>query len=150
MATTPTRENAHMHTTAPNALAPTAKAGKLVWTGRILSGLVIAFMLFDSIIKLMRIQPVLEASGQLGIPESLTVEIGLIGLVCTVLYAMPRTAVLGAILLTGMLGGAITSHVRIGSPLFSHVLFGVYLGLFAWGGLFLREPRLRALMPLRK
>ena len=138
-----------MNATAQYALTPAAKAGKLVWTGRVLSGLVIAFMLFDSIIKFTMIQPVTDTFRQMGIPESLAIEIGVIGLVCTVLYAIPRTAVLGAILLTGMLGGAIASHVRIGSPLFSHVLFGVYLGLFAWGGLFLREPRLRALIPLR-
>jgi hypothetical protein len=138
-----------MNATAQYALTPATKAGKLVWTGRVLSGLVIAFMLFDSIIKLMMIQPVIDSFRQMGFPENLAIEIGVIGLVCTVLYAIPRTAVLGAILLTGMLGGAIASHVRIGSPLFSHVLFGVYLGLFAWGGLFLREPRLRALIPLR-
>jgi hypothetical protein len=137
--------NAAAHTT----LVPTANPGKLVWTGRVLSGLVIAFMLFDSIIKLVQIQAVTDTFRQMGIPENLAVEIGIIGLVCTVLYAIPRTAVLGAILLTAMLGGGIASHLRIGSPLFSHVLFGVYLGLFAWGGLFLREPRLRALIPLR-
>jgi hypothetical protein len=139
-----------MNATAHNALAPHVKADKLVWTGRVLSGLVIAFMLFDAIIKLIPIQPVIDTFRQMGIPENLAFEIGVIGLVCTVLYAIPRTAVLGAILLTAMFGGGIASHVRIGSPLFSHVLFGVYLGLFAWGGLFLREPRLRALIPLRK
>ena len=138
-----------MNATAHQALAPTAKAGKLVWTGRVLSGFAIAFMLFDAIIKLVRIQPVIDTFRQMGIPGNLAVEIGIIGLVCTVLYAIPRTAVLGAILLTAFLGGGIESHVRIGSPLFSHVLFGVYLGLFVWGGLFLREPRLRALIPLR-
>jgi hypothetical protein len=138
-----------MNATAQYALTPAAKAGKLVWTGRVLSGLVIAFMLFDSVIKLVVIQPVIDTFRQMGIPESLSIELGVIGLVCTVLYAIPRTAVLGAILLTAMLGGAVASHLRIGSPLFSHVLFGVYLGLFAWGGLFLREPRLRALIPLR-
>jgi hypothetical protein len=137
-----------MNATAQYALTPDGKAGKLVWTGRVLSGLTIAFMLFDSIIKLMQIQPVIDTFRQMGIPENLATEIGVIGLVCTVLYAIPRTAVLGAILLTAMLGGAIASHVRIGSPLFSHVLFGVYLGLFAWGGLFLREPRLRNLIPI--
>jgi hypothetical protein len=138
-----------MNATAHTTLVPSANPGKLVWTGRVLSGLVIAFMLFDSIIKLVQIQAVTDTFRQMGIPENLAVEIGIIGLVCTVLYAIPRTAVLGAILLTAMLGGGIASHLRIGSPLFSHVLFGVYLGLFAWGGLFLREPRLRALIPLR-
>jgi hypothetical protein len=138
-----------MTATAQQALAPNAPADKLVWTGRVLSGLVVAFMLFDSIIKLMPLQVVIDTFRQMGLPENLAFELGVIGLVCAVLYAIPRTAVLGAILLTAMLGGAVASHVRIGSPLFSHVLFGVYLGLFAWGGLFLREPRLRALLPLR-
>jgi hypothetical protein len=138
-----------MNATAQAALAPAAKAGKLVWTGRVLSGFAILFLLFDAIIKLVQIQAVTDTFRQMGIPENLAVEIGIIGLVCTVLYAIPRTAVLGAILLTAFLGGGIASHVRIGSPLFSHVLFGVYLGLFVWGGLFLREPRLRALLPLR-
>lgn len=138
-----------MNATAHTALAPRAHSGKLVWTGRVLSGLTIAFMLFDSIIKLVHIQAVTDTFRQMGIPDSLAFEIGVVGLICTVLYAIPRTAVLGAILLTAMLGGGIASHLRIGSPLFSHVLFGVYLGLFAWGGLFLREPRLRALIPLR-
>jgi hypothetical protein len=138
-----------MNATAQPALAPSTPVGKLVWTGRILSGFVVAFMLFDSVIKLMQMPVVIDTFRQMGIPENLAVEFGVIGLLCTVLYAIPRTAVLGAILLTAMLGGAVASHVRIGSPLFSHVLFGVYLGLFAWGGLFLREPRLRALLPLR-
>jgi hypothetical protein len=138
-----------MNATVHPALAPDAKAGKLVWTGRVLSGFAIAFLLFDAIIKLVHIQAVTDTFQQMGIPDSLAFEIGVIGLICTVLYAIPRTAVLGAILLTAFLGGGIASHVRIGSPLFSHVLFGVYLGFFVWGGLFLREPRLRALIPLR-
>ena len=76
--------------------------------------------------------------------------LGIVVLICTVLYAVPQTAVLGAILLTGFLGGAVATHVRVGSPLFSHILFGLYMGLFAWGGLWLRDPRLRALLPWRR
>jgi hypothetical protein len=76
--------------------------------------------------------------------------LGILTLVSTVLYALPRTSVLGAILLTGYLGGAIATHLRIGSPLFTHILFGVYLGLMVWGGLYLRDERLRALLPLRR
>jgi hypothetical protein len=85
----------------------------------------------------------------MGIPGSLARTLGVIGLICTILYAVPRTSVLGAILLTGYLGGAIASHLRLGDPIFTHTLFGLYLGLLAWGGLYLRDARLRALIPLR-
>ena len=122
---------------------------KALWTGRILSALPVLFMLFDSAIHLMKIPPVVESFGQLGYPVSLAVGLGIIELICVVLYVVPRTAVLGAILLTGYLGGAIASQVRIGAPLFSNALFPVYLGVLIWGGLYLRESRLRALIPLR-
>jgi hypothetical protein len=128
---------------------PAPLAGKWVWTGRVLSGIVVVFLLFDGIIKLLKIQPVLDAFAELGIPVKLAVPIGLIDIACAVLFAIPRTAVLGALLLTALLGGAICTHVLIDSPLLSHTLFGVYLGLAAWAGLYLREPRLRALVPLR-
>jgi hypothetical protein len=127
--------------------APASK--KLIWTGRILSGITVAFLLFDGIIKLMLIQPVVDSFAELGYPVSQAFGIGVLGIVCAVLYALPRTAILGAILLTGMLGGAIATHVRVGDPIFSHVLFGVYLGLIAWGGLYLRDARLRSMIPLR-
>jgi hypothetical protein len=87
---------------------------------------------------------------QLGFPESVIVGLGIVLLACVILYVIPGTSILGAILLTGYLGGAVASHVRVGDPLFSHVLFPVYLGVLVWGGLFLREPRLRQLMPLGK
>jgi hypothetical protein len=93
---------------------------------------------------------VVEATGQLGYPVSIARTLGILTLVCTILYTIPQTSVLGAILLTGYLGGAIASHLRIDSPLFSHVLFGVYLGLMIWGGLYLRDGLLRALIPLRR
>jgi hypothetical protein len=120
-----------------------------LWAGRIISALVVLFLLFDTVLKLMRLGPAVEGTVKLGYPESLVLAIGILELFCLVLYVIPRTSVLGAILLTGYLGGAVATHVRMGNPLFSHVLFPVYIGVLLWGGLFLREDRLRALMPLR-
>jgi hypothetical protein len=119
-------------------------------TGQILTALPVLFLAFDIVIKLMRIDPVLESFRELGYPVSLAVWIGTLELVCLVVYLIPRTAVLGAILLTGYLGGAIATHVRLGNPLFSHVLFPIYVALPLWAGLYLREERLRALIPVRK
>jgi hypothetical protein len=118
-------------------------------TGHVLSGIVILFLLIDAGMKLAVLQPVVEASRQLGWPaDGATVRmLGLVLLICTILYAVPRTAVLGALLLTAFLGGAVATHARIGSPLFSHVLFGVYVGVLMWGGLWLRDERVRALLP---
>ena len=115
-----------------------------------MSALVILFLLFDGIIKLVPLAPVTETLAELGYPVNLARALGVLTLACTILYAMPRTSVLGAILLTGLLGGAIATHLRVGSPVFTHLLFGVYLGLMVWGGLFLRDDRLRALVPLRR
>jgi hypothetical protein len=120
------------------------------WAGVIVTGLPVLFLLFDSVIKLMQIQPVKDSFTQLGYPLSLAPIIGTIELVCLALYLLPRTSVLGAILLTGYLGGAVATHVRVGSPLLSHVLFPTYIGLLLWTGLYLRESRLRALVPLRQ
>jgi DoxX-like family len=117
--------------------------------GRIVSGLVSLFLLFDAIGKLMRANVVLQAFDQLGYQPSVSIGIGTVLLICVALYLIPRTSILGAILLTGYLGGAVATHVRVGNPLFSHALFPVYLGILIWGGLFLREQRLRALVPLR-
>ena len=130
--------------------APISNAA--MWTGRILSGLVVLFLLFDGAIKLVPISAVTETMEQLGYPASadLARGLGVLTFLCTMLYALPRTSVLGAILLTGYLGGAIATHLRAGSPIFSHLLFGFYLGLMVWGGLYLRAPRLRALIPLRR
>ena len=128
----------------------TAPASKTkVWVGRVMSGLVVLFLVFDSVMKFIQPAPVVEASEHLGLPLSLTVPIGIILLVCTTLYAIPRTSILGAILLTGYLGGAVLTHLRVGDPLFSHVLFPTYMGVLLWGGLYLREDRLRALLPLK-
>ena len=118
--------------------------------GLVVSALPVMFLIFDSVIKLANIAPVVEAFAHLGYPDSLAHGIGLLELACLVAYIFPRTAVIGAVLLTGFLGGAISSHVRIGDPLFSHVLFPVYVGALLWAGLFLREPRLSELLPLRK
>lgn len=122
-----------------------------IWTGYGLSGLVILFMAFDGAIKLVPLDAVTESSAALGLPASagFARTLGILGLVCTALYAYPRTSVLGAILMTGYLGGAVATHLRVGSPLFSHVLFGVYLGIMLWGGLYLRDGGLRALFPFR-
>ena len=120
------------------------------WTGRTMSGVVLLFLFMDGATKLMMIQPVVNATAEIGYPLDLVRPIGIIGLVCAVLYAVPRTAVLGAILTTGLLGGAIASKMRLEEPLFSQVLFGVYVGVLAWGGLYLRDGRLRALFSLRR
>jgi hypothetical protein len=122
------------------------------WTGRVLSSLVIAFLLFDGAIKLVPLPIVTETMDKMGYGagENLARSLGLITIVCTALYAVPPTSILGAILLTGYLGGAMASHVRIGSPLFTHTLFGLYLGLMVWGGLWLRDKDLRSLLPFRR
>ncbi len=127
--------------------APPAKW--MTWGGWTLTVLVCLFLAMDSAMKFMDLPQVRAATSQLGWPTGLDRTVGVIELVCLLLYAFPRTAVLGAVLLTGLLGGAIASHLRVADPLFSHVLFGVYVGLMAWGGLWLRDARLRALMPLR-
>jgi hypothetical protein len=130
--------------------APVSKSALLL--GRVLSGLVIVFMLFDGAIKLVPWPVVTETMDRIGYgsSESLARSLGIITIVCTVLYAIPPTSFVGAILLTGYLGGAMASHLRIGSPLFTHTLFGFYIGLMLWGGLWLRDRDLRGLMPFRR
>jgi hypothetical protein len=118
--------------------------------GWALSILTILFMLFDSAGKLVLESHVIDATTKIGYPMAAIRPIGLIALVCTTLYAIPRTAVLGAVLLTGFYGGAVASKIRLEDPLFSSILFGVYMGFMAWGGLYLRDERLRALFPLRR
>ncbi|MGV1869233.1 DoxX family protein [Agrobacterium rosae] len=120
-------------------------------TGSVMSGLVVAFLIFDGTIKLAPIAPVTETMVALGYSgdPSLARGLGIMTLAIALLYAIPRTSVLGAILMTGLLGGAIATHLRVGSPLFTHMFFGVYLGLLAWGGLYLRSEALRRLIPLR-
>jgi len=130
--------------------APISRPARLL--GRMLSGLVILFMLFDGLIKLVPWPVVTETMDRIGYgsSETLARTLGVISIACTVLYAVPPTSFVGAILLTGYLGGAIASHVRIGSPLFTHILFGFYLGLMLWTGLWLRDRRLRDLLPFRR
>jgi hypothetical protein len=131
-----------------NELVPISTTA--LWTGRLLSGLVVLFLLFDGVIKLIPLDVVIETSRQLGIPTHLAFTLGVLTLAGTLLYAYPKTSVLGAILLTGYFGGAIYVHARAGSPLFSHTLFGVYLGILLWGGLYLRDERLRLIFPWRR
>ena len=121
-----------------------------LWTGRALSAIAILFLLLDGIIKLVPIQPVTDSLQQLGYPTNDTFArfLGVVTLAGTALYAWPRTALLGTVLLTGLMGGAIASHLRLGDQLFSHTLFGVYLGLVLWGGLWLRDERLRRVLPM--
>lgn len=125
-------------------------SSKALWSGRILSGLVVVFLLLDGAIKLIPLDIVVQTSQELGIPVHLARTLGVLTLAGTILYAIPRTSVFGAILLTGYLGGAIYTHVRAGSPLLTHTLFGVYLGLLIWGGLWLRDGRVRALIPFAR
>lgn len=122
----------------------------MLWTGRLLSGLFVAFMLMDLTMKLLDLPVVAETSRQLGLPTDQARLLGTILLVCVALYLYPRTSVLGAILVTAYMGGAVATHLRVESPLFSHILFGVYLAVMAWGGLWLRDARLRSLFPWRR
>jgi hypothetical protein len=120
---------------------------KMWWIGFAMSAVVVLFLFMDAGMKLAAIQPVLEAGQQIGFPgAAMARKLGALLLICTLLYVWPRTSLLGAILVTGFLGGAVATHVRLGNPLLSHVLFGVYVGVLMWGGLLLREPRLRALL----
>ncbi len=114
--------------------------------GRGISTLAILFLIFDSSGKLFEVQPVIDGTVRLGYSPDMVFTLGMLLLVCVVTYVVPRTALLGAVLLTGYLGGAVATHVRVESPLFTHVLFPVYLGALLWGGLLLREARLRALL----
>jgi hypothetical protein len=131
----------------PRALPATSRS---VWAGRALSSLIILFLAMDAGMKIAALPIVAETAPTIGwtADPGFWQVIGLLLLAMTALYAWPRTAVLGAILLTGYLGGAVATHVRVGDPLFSHVLFGVYLGIALWGGLWLRDARVRTLLPV--
>ena len=128
--------------------SPAVSKGAL-WTGRVISTLIVLFLVFDAVLKFVKPAPVIDAFAHLGIPIHLDYPIGMTLLICAILYALPPTSILGAILLTGYLGGAVMTHLRVGDPLFSHVLFPTYLGALLWLGLYVRHPRLRALLPLR-
>jgi hypothetical protein len=135
-----------MSTNAPT-IASSSKTS--LWAGRIMSGLTVLFMLFDGISKLALEHHVVDATTKIGFPQEVIRPLGIVLLVCTILYTIPRTAIFGAILLTGYLGGAVASKVRIEDPIFGSIVFGVYFGILAWGGLYLRDHRLRTLIPLR-
>jgi len=122
---------------------------KKLLAGRIISALPALFLLFDAVLKFIKPAEVVEGTLLLGYSANVILPLGIVLLACTVLYVIPQASVLGAILLTGYLGGAVASHVRVGNPLFTHTLFPVYVGALIWGGLFLRDDRLRALIPLR-
>ena len=118
--------------------------------GYILTTLVALFLTFDTILKVLQLGPAVKATIELGYAPVTVLPIGIVELVCLVLYLVPQTSVIGAILLTGYLGGAVASQVRAGNPMFTHTLFPLYVALMLWGGLYLREPRLADLLPLRK
>ena len=115
-----------------------------------LTALVALFLTFDTVLKVLKLAPAVEATTGLGYPIDSVIWIGVTELVCLILYLLPSSSVLGAVLLTGYLGGAVATHVRAASPLVSHTLFPVFVGLALWGGLYLRESRLRDLLPLRR
>ena len=119
------------------------------WAGRALSALGVLFLLFDSTGKLLQVQPVIDGTISLGYPRDLVFTLGLILLACVLAYIVPRTSVLGALLLTAYLGGAVATQVRVEAPLFTHVLFPTYVAAVLWSGLFLRDARLRAFLPIR-
>ena len=129
---------------------PLAISNRSLWPGRVLSALAALFLLFDGVIHVLKITPVVEAFAQLGYPLGVAVTLGIIEIVCVILYLIPRTSVFGAILLTGYLGGAVATQVRVGAPLFSTTLFPIYVALVIWGGLYLRDDVVRALIPLRR
>lgn len=127
------------------------KASPMVWTGRVLTGLFALFMLGASVLPKLTGMPVAaDTLAALGWKTDYVLMIGIMELTFVVLYLFPRTALLGAVLMTGLLGGAVATQVRVENPLFSHELFAIYLGLFMWGGLWLRDPALRAQLPLRQ
>jgi len=125
-----------------------ASKGRL-WAGRVLSGIAVLFLLFDATIHFLRPEPVVKGFAALGYPISVSVPLAIIEFVCVVLYLIPRSSIFGAVLLTGYLGGAIAAQLRVGAPLFSTLLFPIYVALFLWGGLYLRDPLVRTVLPLR-
>lgn len=126
---------------------PAAKSAPATpWAGRIVTAIPVLFLAFDTVIKLLQLQPVAESFARLGYPTSSAVVVGTLELVCLALYLLPRTALVGVVLLTGYLGGAVASHLRVGDPLLSHILFPTYVAALLWVGLVLRDARLRSLL----
>lgn len=143
--------SSHREVTARIAAGRAAEAEvhRAHWAGRAMTGLAVLFLLFDGVIKLLHLPPVETSFVRLGYAPEVAIGIGVLELVCVGLHLLPPTSILGALLITAYLGGAVATHVRIGDPLASHVLFPVYVALLIWGGLYLRERRVRALLPLR-
>jgi hypothetical protein len=123
---------------------------KMLWAGRIVSWVITALLLLDAVMKVLQVPQVMEGTMKVGYPAGTVRPIGIILLICLICYVIPRTSVLGAILLTGYLGGAVATNVRISTPLFSYTLIPMYVGVLVWGGLFLQDERLRGLIPLRR
>jgi DoxX-like family len=141
--------NTTLHAPEVTAHSPdVAISTKRLWAGRLLAALPTLFLLVDGVMKLFKPRVVVETTMQLGYPESAILGIGLVLLVCTILYLIPRTAVLGAVLLTAYLGGAVATHVRVGAPIFN-LLFPIIVATLLWGGLWLRDRRLQTIFPLR-
>ena len=136
-----------MASTTAVTSAPNVSKGSL-WTGRVISGLVVLFMLFDCITKILRLPQVVDATVKVGYPASTVLPIGITLLICVILYIIPRTSILGAVLIVGYLGGAVATNVRASQPAFNSA-FAITFGVLTWLGLYLREPRLRALVPLK-
>ena len=130
-----------------SAVQSAAGSGKMIWTGRVLSGIAAALVLFGAVLKIIKAQSVITGMSRHGIPEYLIVAIGIIELICALVYLIPSTAVLGAILMTALMGGATFTNVRVGDPTYAMTII---LGVMLWAGLYLRDDRLRALIPLRR
>lgn len=135
-------------TLGTSASSESVSKGRL-WAARVIGGIAVLFLLFDGVSKVMRVPQSVQGTAELGFSPAIVPTLGVILLACLALYVIPRTAVLGAILLTGYLGGAVAAQVRLGHPLLGFTLFPVYIALFVWGALSLRDDRVRALMPLR-
>ncbi|HTA21728.1 MAG TPA: DoxX family protein [Polyangia bacterium] len=146
-----TRDDSYDGLVLPSRITTAARPSRRrLWTGRVLSGLVVAFLLFDAAMKVVRLPVVVEASRQVGFSEASTFGIGVVLLACVITYLVPRLSLMGAVLLTGYLGGAVATNVRIGAPLLSHTLFPLYVAALVWGGLYLRDARVRALFAPRR
>ena len=133
----------------PMEVSLASPSKRAIWAGRIISGFITVFMIFDGVIHILKPAPVVEAFAKLNFPLRFAIPLAVIELFCLLLYAIPRTAILGAILLTGYYGGAVAIQLPTGNSLFGEILFPVYFGILLWAGIYLRDERLRALIPLR-
>ncbi|HKQ69689.1 MAG TPA: DoxX family protein [Polyangiaceae bacterium] len=140
---------AHEESEPALSRAARSPSKKAIWGSRIMTGIVVLFLAFDATFKMLQSPEAVEGTTQLGYPSSVILGLGLLQVALLVIYLVPRTAVLGALLWTGYLGGAVATHVRVGNPLFSHTLFPIYIGALVWGALWLRDEKLRALLPVR-